>query len=414
MMCENVDSANLISSDIGSISGTSPPKTTLISPSNNMNAAEIPSRGAAGAIASYMSDNITRIALCAINDDGAEKKKMAVLKCGTTVRPPADGKQRYTDQDIKDLALVFSKDDIHQAIKDSVYGPARSTINTNLKDTHTVWPLSQEQEVRVRAMIELSPPSTMPRSDTDESTIMSSANSSTATNISCTKDTTTTTYHSASSKNEVEATSQAELSTSEMDDIDIMDINVCDGAAASSRPRAVTPENVPATSNSSISTSCVVEESTHTSSSLGQKSRPTTMSGSFGVQVSSNLSCNSSGETQVEVQQVESTSSTSSSVVSTPATQTGQKRSLEETSNVCNSNTSSDLDTLAFDALKFIKRGISKLYSIPIKSERVQKLSQAVQTKMLGVSSASGGTFELTSVDNLQRCRSIACIQRVA
>ena len=307
------------------------------------------------------SDNITRITTCAINDNGAEKKKMAVLKCGTTVRPPADGKQRYTDQDIKDLALVFSKDDIHQAIKDSVYG-ARSTINTNLKDT-----------------------------------IMYKRYYST--------------YHSASSKNEVEATSQAELSTSEMDDIDIMDINVCDGAAASSRPRAVTPENVPATSNSSISTSCVVEESTHTSSSLGQKSRPTTVSGSFGVQVSSNLSCNSSGETQVEVQQVESTSSTSSSVVSTPATQTGQKRSLEETSNVCNSNTSSDLDTLAVDALKFIKRGISKLYSIPIKSERVQKLSQAVQTKMLGVSSASGGTFELTSVDALQRCRSIACMQ---
>ena len=59
--------------------------------------------------------------------------------------------------------------------------------------------------------------------------------------------------------NKVEATSQAELSTSEMDDIDIMDINVCDGAAASSRPRAVTPENVPATSNSSISTSCIVD-----------------------------------------------------------------------------------------------------------------------------------------------------------
>jgi hypothetical protein len=52
MMSENVDSPNLISSDIGSISGTSPPKTTLISPSNNMNAAEIPSRGAAGIIAS--------------------------------------------------------------------------------------------------------------------------------------------------------------------------------------------------------------------------------------------------------------------------------------------------------------------------------------------------------------------------
>ena len=105
-----------------------------------------------------------------------------MLKCGTVVRPPADGKQRYTDQDIKDLALVFSKDDIYHAIKDSDYGP--------LKDTHTVWPLSQEQEVRVRAMIELSPPSTMSRSDTDESAIMSSANSSTATNISCTKDTT--------------------------------------------------------------------------------------------------------------------------------------------------------------------------------------------------------------------------------
>jgi hypothetical protein len=40
---ENVDpDANLISSDIGTISGTSPPKTTLISPSNNMNAAGNP------------------------------------------------------------------------------------------------------------------------------------------------------------------------------------------------------------------------------------------------------------------------------------------------------------------------------------------------------------------------------------
>ena len=212
-----------------------------------MNAAAIPSRGAEGAIASCTSDNITRITTCAINDDGAEKKKMAVLKCGTMVRRPADGKQKYTKQDIKDLALVFNKDDIHQAIRKSGYGPVRSTIDTHLKDTHTVWPLSQEQEARVRAMTESSPPSTVSTSGTDESATMSSANSSTATNISCTKD---TTYHSASS-NKVEATSQAELSTSEMDDIDTMDINVCDGAAASIRPRAVTPENVPATSNSS-------------------------------------------------------------------------------------------------------------------------------------------------------------------
>ena len=68
-----------------------------------MNAAAIPSRGAEGAIASCTSDNITRITTCAINDDGAEKKKMAVLKCGTMVRRPADGKQKYTKQDIKDL-----------------------------------------------------------------------------------------------------------------------------------------------------------------------------------------------------------------------------------------------------------------------------------------------------------------------
>ena len=76
------------------------------------------------------------------------------------------------------------------------------------------------------------------------------------------------------------------------------------------------------------------------------------------------------------------------------------------------SNDSSDLDTLAVDALQFIERRMSKLYSISITDIR-EKLSQAVQTKMLGVSSASGGTFELTSVDALQRCRSIPCIHRV-
>ena len=42
MLHENVDPTNLISSDIVTISGISPPKTTLISPSNNMNAAEYP------------------------------------------------------------------------------------------------------------------------------------------------------------------------------------------------------------------------------------------------------------------------------------------------------------------------------------------------------------------------------------
>jgi len=70
---------------------------------------------------------------------------------------------------------------------------------------------------------------------------------------------------------------------------------------------------------------------------------------------------------------------------------------LEEESNVCDSNESSKLDTIAADAVQFIKGELSKRYSISIASERVHKLSQAVQTKMLGVSSASGGTFELTS-----------------
>ena len=265
MMCENVDSPNLMSSDIGSISAVSPPKTTLISPSNNMNAAAIPSRCAAGAIASCTSDNITRITTCLRNDDGAEKKKMAVLKCGTMVRRPADGKDKYTKQDIKDLALVFNKDDIHQAIKDSGYGPVRSTIDKYLKDTHTVWPLSQEQEARVRAMTEI--PSTVSRSDTDESATRSSSNSSTATNISCAKDTSFQ-FQSVPS-NEVQAISQVAPSTSGIDSMVTTRLD----SSASNRLRAVTPENVPPTSK----TSCTVEESTTTSSSSsGQKRRPDT------------------------------------------------------------------------------------------------------------------------------------------
>ena len=63
--------------------------------------------------------------------------------------------------------------------------------------------------------------------DTDESAILSSPIFYGYKHILCKR--TTTTYHSTSSKNEVEATSQAELSTSEIDDIDIMDINICDG-----------------------------------------------------------------------------------------------------------------------------------------------------------------------------------------
>ena len=94
-----------------------------------MNAAGIPSRDAAATIASCRSDNITRIALCPINDDGGEKKKTAVLKCGTVVRPPADGEEKYTKQDIKDLALVYSKDDIYHAIKDSDYGPSKGYLS---------------------------------------------------------------------------------------------------------------------------------------------------------------------------------------------------------------------------------------------------------------------------------------------
>ena len=105
-------------------------------------------------------------------------------------------------------------------------------------------------------MTELSPPSTMSRSDTDESTIMLSANSSTATDISCAKDTAFQ-FQSASS-NEVEAISQAEPSTSDIDNMVITRLD----SSSSIRPRAITPENVPLTSK----TSCVVEESTTTSS----------------------------------------------------------------------------------------------------------------------------------------------------
>ena len=246
-----------------------------------MNTTEMPPQGAAATMASCSSGDSTRIATCAINDDGAEKKKKAVLNCGAVIRPPADTKtNHYSQKELIDLTLAYTKQDIHQAINDSDYGPGKRKINDLLpKNTYTAWPLSPAQEARVMAMIEPSP--SMLRSDSGESAASSSSTSSTSTDISCTyvKDTTP-----PSSTSVTAPQSQAAPSTLEIDDMDmtIFEGTAVSGAAVPDKPRTVTPENVPPTTSNS-STSCVVEESTSsTTSSLGQKCRPDIESGSFG------------------------------------------------------------------------------------------------------------------------------------
>jgi len=221
-----------------------------------MNAAGVPPRGAAGATASCSSGDSTRIATCAINDDGAEKKKKAVLNCGAVIRPPADTRtNHYSQNELIDLTLAYTKQDIHQAIHNSDYGPGKRKINDLLpKNTFTTWPLSPAQEARVRAMIEPSP--SMLRSDSGESATSLSANSSTSTNLSCTKDTNTT--------NQFAPIKQTTSSKSDTNNMVITRPNTL----ATVRPRTVTPENVPPPTTSNSSTA--------TSSSSGQKRRPDT------------------------------------------------------------------------------------------------------------------------------------------
>ena len=79
-------------------------------------------------------------------------------------------------------------------------------------------------------------PSTVSRSDTDESATRSSSNSSTATNISCAKDTSFQ-FQSVPS-NEVQAISQVAPSTSGIDSMVTTRLD----SSASNRLRAVTPD----------------------------------------------------------------------------------------------------------------------------------------------------------------------------
>jgi hypothetical protein len=183
-------------------------------------------------------------------------KKKAVLNCGAVIRPPADTKtNHYSQKELIDLTLAYTKQDIHQAINNSDYGPGKSKINNLLpKNTYTAWPLSPAQEARVRAMIEPSP--SMLRSDSGESATSLSANSSTAANLLCAKDTNTT--------NQFAPIKQTASSKSDTNNMVITRPNTL----ATVRPRTVTPENVPPLTTSNSSTA--------TSSSSGQKRRPDT------------------------------------------------------------------------------------------------------------------------------------------
>jgi len=237
-----------------------------------MNAAAIPSPGAVSAIASYRSDNITRIAPCLRNDDGAEKKNNAVLPCGIIFKPPQNDNGIYSKEEIQLLGKIASKDNIFHAIKTAVYRPGRSAIFRYLKDVKQVLysSLSAAEKSEVRDMIVHDPMGIILASvTTEESAAEVTSDVPPPTNISRAVD---TTFQSASSLDNVIATSQAEPSTSEIEDLDI---TLLDGPA-SNRPGTVTPENVP--TDSSTCTPCVVEESTTTttSSSSGQKRRPAT------------------------------------------------------------------------------------------------------------------------------------------
>ena len=126
--------------------------------------------------------------------------------------------------------------------------------------------LSPEEQSEVDTLILLDPKRTKSISDADELAARSSSTSSTSTNISCAyvKDTSP-----PSSTSVTASQSQAAPSTLEIDDMDMtqLECTIVSDAAVPDKPRTVTPENVPPpTSNSS--TSCVVEESTPTPSSL--------------------------------------------------------------------------------------------------------------------------------------------------
>jgi len=228
-----------------------------------MNAAGVPPRGAAGATASCISDHLPRITTSAINDNGAETKKNPRLPYGIIIKPPKNGSDKYSIKEIQLLGSKFTKNDLVPAIVKSDFGPLQRTLYRNLEGVKVVYQsLSPEEQSEVDTLILLDPKRTKSISDADELAARSSSTSSTSTNISCayvkeTSTSVTASQSQAAPLNDTDDMTQLEEGTAVSD------------AAVPDKPRTVTPENVPPiTSNSPTSTSCVVEESTPTPSSL--------------------------------------------------------------------------------------------------------------------------------------------------